>query len=83
MRKKIPKCPKCGKEPVIYDEYWSDAYIQFEVGTFKNVGHEIAGNPYCVYAQCDCGYYWRLRNVTQIWDIKRLYMNDVTAEAEE
>jgi len=73
--KKIPKCPKCGKEPIAYIEILSGSNTTFSVydGVLQYEGDHEYGLPYCVHAECACGYTWRLRGVLQITALREVY----------
>jgi hypothetical protein len=70
--KRIIKCPKCGSNPIRYDEIWDNAVINFDAETFKPIGHGMVGDPSHVMAECSCGYSWRLKKVHQITDVVKI-----------
>jgi hypothetical protein len=68
------RCPKCGKAPTQYIEYWAGFCISFDV-TPEGLPEEEGwmtndGNPYRVSAKCQCGHIWNLRGVLQITDLR-------------
>ena len=67
------RCSKCGNFPMIYTEIWKDHTISFQInrdGSFGPKGELEPGYPYCVYAHCICGHYWRLRRINQITQVE-------------
>jgi hypothetical protein len=75
--KNIPKCPDCGNEPISYHEILDGFSTTFDVsprsGFLEVEGYHEMGFPVHVLAECDCGKTWRLRGVTQITEVKKVY----------
>ena len=69
--KKLRKCPKCRRLPIIYLEMWAGHSIEFAAvdGVPEKEGNLEAGSPTHVIAECGCGHMWRLRGVLQITDV--------------
>jgi len=78
MRKTIPRCPKCGKEPWQYRETVTlEWFFEVENGQIVAQGEgddAMHGPP--VRAMCECGYEWILRGVFQITDLPLLEKED-------
>jgi len=72
------KCPKCKRLPTYYTEFFKD----HSIGYFTDIDGEVygeqtvsmhPGDPYCVYAHCECGYKWKLKGISQITDVPGYY----------
>lgn len=72
-RKLPPRCPACKSHPDRYVEMWTGHSIDFPSATSgfpETTGYLSEGNPYKVFAVCNCGRKWTLRGVGQITDLR-------------
>ena len=71
LKHKDIKCPKCNKNPAMYNEYWSGQVWQFNVvgGVIGRYGDSDEPDPVSVEAMCICGHKWMVEGVNQIVNI--------------
>jgi hypothetical protein len=79
MKRKMPRCPKCGKPPIEFMELFRDSVAFYEVvdGIIQyESSDESSAYPYKVHAYCACGYSWVLRGISQMGELEDYVRDD-------